>query len=74
MFVAPNITYANLTDPAGMREPTGERGPTYTRAQVCRAVTRGIDAEGGSLSGWMPRWNLTAGECDALIAFLKTLR
>ncbi|MER3404509.1 MAG: hypothetical protein C4289_04535, partial [Chloroflexota bacterium] len=30
MFLSPDITYRNLTDPAGMLEPDGARGPRYT--------------------------------------------
>src|ERR671939_139734 len=29
MFISPDITYRNLSDPAGMVEPDGSRGPTY---------------------------------------------
>jgi mono/diheme cytochrome c family protein len=73
MFVSPNITYRNLTDPAGMQEPDGERGMTYTDALIRRAVTEGIDAEGKSLAWPMPRWQLTDAEWSDLLAYLKTL-
>lgn len=73
MFISPNITYRNLTDSAGMLEPSGTRGPTYTDATIKRAVTQGIDAEGDSLSWPMPRWQMTSQELDDLIAYLKTL-
>jgi hypothetical protein len=29
MFISPDITYRNLSDSAGMREPSSDRGPTY---------------------------------------------
>ncbi len=73
MFVSPNITYRNLTDPEGMLEPDGTRGPTYTADQIRRAVTQGIDAEGQSLAWPMPRWQLTDDEWNDLLAYLKTL-
>ncbi|MCL4505014.1 MAG: cytochrome c [Chloroflexi bacterium] len=73
MFVSPNITYSNLTNPTGMLEPDGARGPTYTDGQIRRAVTQGIDAEGRSLAWPMPRWRLTDGEWNNLLAYLKTL-
>jgi hypothetical protein len=73
MFSAPNITYANLTDPKGMLAPDGSRGPTYTDASLRRAVTAGIGADGGQLSTFMPRWQLTSGEFSDLLAYLKTL-
>ena len=73
MFVSPNVTYRNLPDPAGMLEPDGTRGPTYTDDQIRRAVTQGIDAEGESPTWPMPRWQLTDGEWNDLLAYLKTL-
>lgn len=72
-FTAPNITYANLTNPTGMREPSGSRGPTYTDAAIARAVTTGIDAEGQPLDQTMPRWQLTQREMADLLAYLRTL-
>jgi mono/diheme cytochrome c family protein len=74
MFESPNITYRNLTDPAGMREPDGTRGPRYTDALIRRAVTQGIDASGKPLDWPMPRWHLSSREWDDLLAYLKTLR
>jgi cytochrome c1 len=72
-FTAPDITYANLTDPAGMLQPDGSRGPTYTDAALRRAVTQGIDPEGGKLAQPMPQWRLTDQEWTDLLAYLKTL-
>ncbi len=73
MFVSPNVTYRNLTDPAGMTEPDGTRGPTYTDDQIRRAVTQGIDPEGETLDWPMPRWQLTDAEWSDLLGYLKTL-
>lgn len=73
MFVSPNITYRNLTDPAGFLEPDGTRGPAYTEDQVRRAVTQGLDPEGQSLNWPMPRWQLTDPEWNDLLAYLKVL-
>ncbi len=73
MFVSPNITYRNLTDPAGFTEPDGTRGPTYSDDQIRRAVVQGIDAESKPLNWPMPRWQLTDGEWDDLLAYLKAL-
>ena len=74
MFTAPNITYANLTDSQGMLEPDGSRGSTYTDAQIQRAITQGVDAEGKALARPMPHWQLTDQEMSDLLAYLKTLR
>ncbi|HET9017681.1 MAG TPA: cytochrome c [Thermomicrobiaceae bacterium] len=72
-FTAPNISHANLTDPRGMLEPDGSRGPTYTDAGIARAVTTGIDAEGMPLDPTMPRWQMSDTEMADLLAYLKTL-
>lgn len=72
-FTSPNITYANLTDARGMLMPDGTRGPTYTDAQIRRAVTTGIDPEGSHLEWPMPQWQLTTQEWNGLLAYLKTL-
>jgi mono/diheme cytochrome c family protein len=73
MFVSPDISYENLTDPAGMREPDGSRGDTFTDALIMRAVTEGLDAEGEPLSWPMPQWRLTDGQWASLLDYLKTL-
>jgi Cytochrome c len=73
MFTTPNITYANLTDAAGMLEPDGSRGPTYTDELIRRAVTQGIDPDGQNLDAFMPRWQLTDEDWNDLLLFLKTL-
>lgn len=73
MFTAPNITYANLTDPKGMLDPDGSRGPTYTDATLRRAVSQGIDPGGAHLAWPMPQWQLTDQEWLDLLSYLKTL-
>lgn len=73
MFTTPNITYANLTDPSGMLDPDGSRGPTYTDELIRRAVTQGLDADGSALSSIMPRWQLGDTDWADLLLFLKTL-
>jgi mono/diheme cytochrome c family protein len=71
---APDITYANLTDPRGMRLSDGSRGLSFTDQAIRRAVTAGIDPRGMTLSTAMPRWRLTAQEWAGLLAYLKTLK
>lgn len=73
MFTTPNITYANLTDPAGMLDPDGTRGPTYTDDLIRRAVTQGIDAASSTLSTIMPRWQLSDEDWADLLLFLESL-
>ena len=71
-FTSPNITYSNLTDPQGMLQPDGTRGPTYTDATLRTAVTQGLDPEGSRLESPMPQWQLTGPEWADLLAYLKT--
>lgn len=73
LLPAPDIAYANLTDPRGMLLPSGRRGPVYTDQTIRQAVTTGRLPSGGSLSPAMPRWRLTGQEWAGLLDFLKTL-
>lgn len=73
MVTAPNITYGNLTDPAGMLETDGSRGPVYTDALIRRAVVAGVGADGDELERTMPRWKLSEQAWADLLAYLKTL-
>ena len=73
-FTSPNITYGNLTDPRGMLEPDGGRGPAFTDATLRTAVIEGLDPEGSRLEAPMPQWQLTGSEWTDLLAYLKTLR
>ena len=73
-FTAPDITYPNLTDPGGMLQPDGSRGPTYTDVAIRKAVTQGIDPEGDTLAQPMPQWQLSDQEWADLLTYLKTLR
>jgi cytochrome c oxidase subunit 2 len=74
MFTAPDITYGNLTDPKGMLQPDGTRGPTYTDTILRTAVTTGLDPTGAHLAAPMPQWQLTDSRWGDLLAYLKTLR
>jgi mono/diheme cytochrome c family protein len=73
MVTAPDITYGNLTNPAGMLETDGSRGPGYTDALIRRAVIAGVGADGDELDRTMPRWQLTEEGWTDLLAYLKTL-
>ena len=74
MFTAPDITYGNLTDPKGMLQPDGTRGPTYTDTSLRTAVTTGLDPTGAHLAAPMPQRQLTDSRWGDLLAYLKTLR
>ena len=72
-FTVPDITYGNLTDPRGMLDPDGTRGPSFTDASLRTAVTEGLDPEGERLESPMPQWQLTDTQWADLLAYLKTL-
>ncbi len=72
-FTSPDITYSNLTAPQGMLMPDGTRDVTYTDGSLRRAITTGIDPQGGHLEWPMPQWQLTDQEWTGLLAYLKTL-
>ena len=73
-FTAPNITYANLTDPQGMLMPDGSRGPVYNDAAIRTAVITGVDPSGAHLEAPMPQWQLTDQQWADLLSYLKTLQ
>jgi hypothetical protein len=64
---APNIRWSMLTAP-----PADPAEKAFDPDSFFRAVTRGIDPEGGALKAVMPRWELTRTQSDALIEYLKT--
>jgi hypothetical protein len=64
---APNITWTALTD-------AKQYNPPYNDTSLARSITRGFDSSGQFLSVYMPRWQMTAGDLNDLIGFIKTLR
>ena len=61
----PDIRWSTLTAP-----PTDPGEKAFDPDSFFRAVTQGIDPEGGALKPFMPRWQLTRAESDALIEYL----
>jgi mono/diheme cytochrome c family protein len=72
--ITPNITYANLTDPRGILQPDGRRGPSFTDQTIRRAITAGVDPRGAILATTMPRWQLNDREWAGLLTYLKILK
>jgi mono/diheme cytochrome c family protein len=64
---APDIRWSTLTAP-----PTQPGDKAFDPDSFFLAVTQGIDPNGSSLRAFMPRWQLTRAESDALIEYLKT--
>jgi cytochrome c oxidase subunit II len=57
--------------PAVTRKALAERG--YTDALLRRALTAGVDPHGREFHYYMPRWELSDAELDALVAYLGSL-
>lgn len=68
-----NIAWAALTKPYGVRRSGGRNGPPYDERLLTRAIAMGIDSGGGELHAAMPRYRLTHGDMEDLIAYLKVI-
>jgi mono/diheme cytochrome c family protein len=64
---APDIRWSTLT-----AAPTEPGDVAFDPDSFYRAVTQGIDPTGKLLQVYMPRWDLTRTQSDALIEYLKT--
>jgi len=68
----PDITWMNLTKPYG-HEHRDRSHPAFTAAKLKTALVSGIDPGGNRLDVAMPRFGLSDGDVDALVAYLKRL-
>ncbi len=66
-ITTPDIRWSTLT-----ATPTEPGDKAFDPDSFFLAVTQGIDPTGETLNAFMPRWQVTRLESDALIAFLKT--
>jgi mono/diheme cytochrome c family protein len=66
-FEAPDIRWSTLTAP-----PTDPGDKAFDADSFFLAITQGIDPNGSTLKVFMPRWQLTRAESDALVEYLKT--
>jgi mono/diheme cytochrome c family protein len=77
-FEVPDITWDKLTQEEHHEEQEGadehEEHPPYTEETLKRAITRGIDPAGEPLDDLMPRWQMSNGDLDDLVDFIKTLK
>ncbi len=64
---APDIRWSTLTAP-----PTEPGDVAFDLDNFFLAVTQGLDPNGSALEVFMPRWELTRAESDALVEYLKT--
>jgi cytochrome c oxidase subunit II len=63
----PDIRWSTLSAP-----PTEQGDVAFTPDSFYRAVTQGIDPTGAVLKTFMPRWQLTRTQSDAVIEYLRT--
>jgi mono/diheme cytochrome c family protein len=63
----PDIRWSTLTAP-----PSDPADKAFDPNSFFLAVTDGLDPNGSSLKVFMPRWELTRAESDAIIEYLKT--
>ena len=67
------ITWTALTSALRSKDALGHRRPAYTLASLRRAITRGLDPLGKSLGVTMPRYELSPGDFNNLVEYLKVL-
>ncbi|MDI6799671.1 MAG: c-type cytochrome [Actinomycetota bacterium] len=70
--VAPAITFKALTEEEHQEGET-EAHPPWDEELIRRGITEGLDPAGEPLDSTMPRWDMSEGELDGLMEFLKTL-
>lgn len=64
----PPITYHDLTEEGH----EGEHQP-YTDEAIKKAITEGIEPDGGELDPCMPKWDMSDEDLNDVIEYLKTL-
>jgi len=69
----PDIRYSTLTE-THEEEHEADGHPPYTDETIIEAITEGVNPAGEALYWAMPRWDMTEGQLDDLLAFLKTLQ
>ena len=67
------IGWEELTKPYGHSHPGGRKHGPFSEASFLRAVNEGLDPAGNRLDWAMPRYALSRGDAEALIAHLKRL-
>ena len=71
---APDIRWSTLTGTEMEHDGEGEAHPPFDRDSFALAVREGMEPGGTHhLDPWMPRWDLSDPQIDALIEYLKEL-
>lgn len=68
-----DLTWPALTKPYGVRHESGREHPPYTVSLLKRAIAMGFDPAGNELHVAMPRYRMTLGDMEALVAYLQRL-
>lgn len=68
-----NITWQALTKSYGVRHESGREHPPYTLRSLKRSISMGVDPAGNELHAAMPRYRMSLGDMDALLAYLQKL-
>lgn len=71
--VPADIRWPILTKPYELTLPTGRKRGPYTERSLRRAITRGFDPSNNALGSGMPHFQMSKGDVDDLIAYLKVL-
>lgn len=68
-----NVTWSYLTKTYGHAHQNGRRHPAFTEASVAAAIVAQIDPAGNALDPAMPRYEMSAEDLAALLAYMKRL-
>nr|WP_236599113.1 ABC transporter substrate-binding protein [Ramlibacter monticola] len=68
-----NITWSDLTKSYGHEHEDGRRHAAFDEASLKRALVDGVDPAGHRLDGSMPRYQISARDWKALLAYMKVL-
>ncbi len=71
--VPPDIRWSELVKPYGHHHDSGRRHGPFDRQALRRAVFDGIDPSGNQLGPAMPRYEMSARDFSALVAYLEKL-
>jgi ABC-type branched-subunit amino acid transport system substrate-binding protein len=71
--VPPDITWRHLTKSYGHRHGNLRQHPAFTEKSFAASLKRGVDPAGNQMDSAMPRYEFSAGEVSALVAYLKRL-
>ena len=72
-IIPADIRWLVLTKPYELMLPTGRKRGPYTERTLDRAITLGFDSSNNVLGSGMPRFQMSQGDLDDLIAYLKVL-